>query len=170
MIQLLLDFQDTLKVLLGALVGILGGLLPWHLQEKIQKKRHREQLLLNAIQLATRSLTYTRCVFYAKFGDLKTLIDLPENPLDELLAIVLVHFPTAFAATQQLHHLQQDIYEFDIKAPSAVDKMKEITEEMALVVTKIVKELNRIGAVENMGLSSKPDRKKLKQIPPMSHY
>jgi hypothetical protein len=153
MTDLLISFQDTLKVLLGAFIGVFGSIVAWHLQNRTHKSRQREELLLRTIQLAMHSLTYNRCVTYAKFDDLKTFIQLPENPVDQLMAIVLVHFPSAFPITHKLHHEQQELYAFPKVAPNAADAMKAIGEKMATTVTELVRELNNIGIKENIGVN-----------------
>jgi hypothetical protein len=153
MLKLLIDFQDTLKVLLGAMVGIFGSVVAWHLQNQTHKKRQREELLLRATQLALHSLTYNRCITYAKFDQLKTLIDLPENPVDQLLAIVLIHFPSAFLITRKLHEQQQDLYAFSIVDSKAPDAVKELGEKMAETVTELVRELNEIAIKEKIGVN-----------------
>ncbi|MGA2788184.1 MAG: hypothetical protein ABSF60_11720 [Verrucomicrobiota bacterium] len=153
MLNLFLSFQDTLKVLLGAFTGILGSLIASYLQNRTHKKRYREELLLRTVLLAMHSLTYNKCIAYAKYDELKTLIQLPENPLDQLLAIVLIHFPSAFPLTKKLHDQQQDLHELPHGDPHTPDAMKELCIKMAITVTDIIRELNDIGIRENIGVN-----------------
>jgi hypothetical protein len=158
-LDLLNSFQDTLKVVLGAFIGILGSVVAAHLQNWTRKKHQREELLLKSIQLSMHALGYYRAVAYAKSEDRKTLIELPDNPADQLTAIVLVHFPTAFPLCQKLHAQLQDLHSYPHDSPGAANAYIELGATVANTVTEIIRELNDVGIREKIGQPCPPKSK-----------
>ena len=144
--------RDVLVLLLGAFVGALASIAIWRLQFREEKRRERAKMLLQAIQLAIHSGTHTRNLIYSKIGGLKAIVDLPGNPVDEVMAIVLIYFEEVYSLTKKLHLQQQDLFSYDINSPNAVEIMHEMGDKMAETATEIVKSLVKIAEREKLAV------------------
>src|ERR1044071_7828919 len=135
--DLISSFRDVLMLLLGASIAFLSGYFVWRRQMKEERRRRREEYLMNAIQLALSSLTYTRALIYAKPNDIEAVSKLPENPVDKLMAVVFIHFPSVFSYAQQLHKHHQTIYQQPMDAPNATEILFKTAEECGRVVSDL---------------------------------
>jgi hypothetical protein len=149
--KLLLDFQDTLKVALGAIIALFGIVATSYLQNRTHKGRMREEMLLRAIQLAISSNSYARSIMYSKVEGISAQIKLPENPVDQLMAVIMVHFPTAIRLSNKLHLQQQKLFSIPVAEPDTAEQMLQTANAMADTTTEIVVELRVIAQKEGMG-------------------
>jgi len=155
MIELLNSFQDTLKVVLGAFIAMLGTVVARYLQDRTEKIRKREELLLTAIELTLSSVNYCRSVAYAKKAKgLEAILELETNPGLKLFSIVLVHFPTAFKKTQRMMVIIEDVHELSVNDPEFVKKFMDILFKCSVASDEVLRELNAIGQREKIGVES----------------
>ena len=108
-------------------------------------------MLLRAIQIAITSNTYARNIMYSKVEGLSAQIKLPENPVDQLMAVNMVHFPTAIRLSNKLHLQQQKLFGIPVGESDTAEQLLQTANAMADTTTEIVVELRAIAQKEGMG-------------------
>jgi hypothetical protein len=121
----------------GALLGFLGSRAMWKQQLKEERRKRRADLILRAVHLASSSLTYTRALLYSKMEGGTGVLGLPENPIDELMAITALHLREIIPDVQQLHEKQQQLFEHRTTGPGAADSMLGIAREFPSLVNRV---------------------------------
>jgi hypothetical protein len=148
--DLLISLQAVLVLALGALLGIFGSIIVWHKQTHESRRLKRAELLLRAIDLTYGTGTHTRCLIYSKSSGIGGVLNLPENPVDQIMAITLLHFPDASRYVQKLHEQQQELFSSRIHDANGPDTIKAIGEKMVETMNDIIKCLCNIAEKENL--------------------
>lgn len=145
------DLRGMFILLLGALIGILGSIIIWHKQNREERRRNRAELVLRTIDLTYSTGTHTRCLIYSKNAGLHGVLHLPENPVDKIMAIVLIHFPNARQHVQTLHKQQQELFGHS-SDPSESGSMKIIGENMVATMNDLVRCIHNIAEQEKLNI------------------
>ncbi|MBI2514517.1 MAG: hypothetical protein HYV96_21290 [Opitutae bacterium] len=141
-LELIPEFRDGAFLIVGALIGYLASVAMWRRQLAEERRRRTEDHVVRAISLCVASLTYARAIIFAKkSGDIASL---PENPVDELMAIVGLHFHEANPLVQKLHEKQQGLFAYPASNADAAERMLEIAREMPPIVNQLSKQLGAI--------------------------
>lgn len=148
--DLLLGLQPVLILILGALIGISGSIIVWHKQNREERRKKRAELLLRTIDLTYSTGSHTRCLIYSKNTGIGGVLNLPENPVDKIMAIALIHFPDAHQHVQTLHKQQQELFGYSSGDPSASDTINATGEKMANTMNEIVRCLHNIAKKEKL--------------------
>ena len=135
--DLLHTVRDVGMLAVGALLGFLGSLAMWKQQLKEERRKRRADLILRAVHLASSSLTHARALLYSKMQGVTGVLGLPENPVDELMAITALHLHEIIPQVQQLHEKQQQLFAHGIEGPSAADSMLRIAGEFPSLVNQV---------------------------------
>jgi len=138
-LQLIPEFRESVFLVVGALIGYLASVAMWRRQLAEERRRRTEDQVLRAIALRGGSLTYARAVIFAKLSG--EIASLPENPVDELMAIVGLHFHELRPLVQELHDKQQQLFAYPTSEANAANRMQEIAHEMPPVVNQLTKQL-----------------------------
>lgn len=80
-----------LGAILGAVLGCGGSILMWRLQLCEDHRKKKAEYALRALYLSITSLTYLCSLLSAKTQGMKGFLNLPENPVDELMGIAILH-------------------------------------------------------------------------------
>lgn len=142
--DLLHTARDVGMLAVGALLGFLGSLAMWRQQLKEERRKHRADLILRAVHLASSSLTYTRALLYSKMQGVTGVLGLPENPVDELMAVTALHLHEIIPQVQQLHEKQQQLFAHSIEGPGAADSMLRIAGEFPPLVNQVNAKLEEL--------------------------
>jgi hypothetical protein len=148
--DLLIDLRGTFILILGALIGILGSVVIWHKQNREERRRRRAELLLRTIELTYSTGTYTRCLIYSKIDGIKGVLHLPENPVDKIMSIVLIHFPEACPYVQTLHEQQQALFGHRTDIPDASAFILAIGEKISGTMNDIIHCLQNLAEKEKL--------------------
>jgi len=140
------QFREIGFLAVGALLGFLSSLAMWKFQLREKRKQKRADYILHAIELAMSSLTYMRSLLYSKTQGIKAVVNLPPNPVDELLPLVLLHIPEVLPLAQELHDKQQDLFAHSIESEDAADSMIELVNALPPLVNKLIKQLSDLAA------------------------
>lgn len=135
-----------LGAVFGAILGYIGSVLMWRLQLREERRKERATHALRGLHLSIASLTYLRCLLSAKTQGMKGFLNLPDNPVDELMGLAVLHLPEVVPLTQQLHDKQQDLFAHSIEAPDAADSMIRIARECEPIVNQLIKQLQSVRA------------------------
>ena len=144
------DLRGLFILLLGALIGILGSIIIWHKQNREERRRNRAELVLRAIELTYSTGTHTRCLIYSKNAGTHGVLHLPENPVDKIMSIVLIHFPEARQHVQTLHKQQQDLFGYSSGDPNTSDSINAIGENMVATMNDLVRCIHKIAEEEKL--------------------
>lgn len=147
--------RDIGLLAVGALLGFLGSFAMWKWQLGEQRREKRGEHILRATHLAASSLTYARSLLYSKPQGTKGILDLPENPVDELMALACLNLREIIPLVRELHNKQQELFAFNIQEPHAADKMLQLTEGFAPVANQIREKLEELAEL-NGKQASKP--------------
>jgi hypothetical protein len=137
--------RDVGLLTVGALLGFIGSFAMWKWQLREQRRERRAEHILRAVHLTTSSLTHTRCLLYSKIQGVGGVLSLPENPVDELMAIATLSLREVEPLVQQLHDKQQELFAFNREKPNAADLMLRLAgEEFPVVVNQVMNELRKL--------------------------
>lgn len=148
--DVLLNLQGVFVLILGALIGISGTIIVWHKQTREERRKKRAELLLRTIDLTYSTGSHTRCLIYSKHTGIGGVLHLPENPVDKIMAIVLIYFPDARQHVQTLHKQQQELFGHSSGDPSASDSINATGEKMADTMNDIIRCLHNIAEREKL--------------------
>jgi hypothetical protein len=143
--DILPSLRDIGLLTVGALLGFLGSFGMWKWQLRDQRREKKAEQILHAIHLAASSLTHIRCLLYSKIQGVGGVFDLPENPVDELLAIATLSLREIEPLVQQLHDKQQELFAFNREKPGAADLMLRLAGEVfPALVNEVMNELRKL--------------------------
>lgn len=128
--------HDGLLLIVGALIGFLSSTQMWKRQVAYEGKKRRGEHILRAIQLAVETTTYTRCLLYSKTEGIASVLNLPSNPVDELIALTEL-LPEIKELVQKLHDKQQELFAYDKRHDSAATAMFALAEGIVSCVNEI---------------------------------
>lgn len=141
--------RDVALLAVGALLGFLGSFVMWRWQLREERKKKRAEHILRATHLAMSSLTYVRCLLSAKTEGMKAYLDLPENPVDELVALAVLHLREIVPLVRKLHEKQQDLFAHGIEDVDAAESMLRIaTKEFSATVNQLNAKLEQMARDE----------------------
>jgi hypothetical protein len=141
-LELIPEFREGAFLVAGALIGYLASVAMWRRQLAEERRRRTEDQVVRAIALSVASLTYARALIFAKKSG--EIASLPANPVDELMAIVGLHFHETRPLVQKLHEKQQALFAYPASKVDAAERMLEIAQEMPPIVNQLSKQLGAV--------------------------
>ena len=120
----------------------------WRWQLREERKKKSAEHIFHAIHLAINSLTYVRCLLYSKTQGIKGVLNLPENPVDELMAIATLHLHEIVPLVRQLHNKQQELFAHGIEGPNAGDSIIRLANAFPAIVNQLTAELEEMSEVQ----------------------
>lgn len=145
-VEFLKEFREGVFLLLGALIGYVASVAMWKRQLREQRKAKRAEHILRAVYLASSSLTYGRALLYSHLQGVEGVLNLPSNPVDELMAIAGLHLPEMCPLVQELHDKQQLLFgEFSHEADPA-RAMLEVLQSCVPIVNQLTKQLRELSS------------------------
>jgi hypothetical protein len=148
--DLLHTARDVGLLAVGALLGFLGSFAMWKWQLKEKRKGERAKHILRAIHLAIGSLTYIRCLLSAKTRGVTGYLDLPENPVDELMAIAVLHLHEAVPLVQRLHNKQQELFAHGLGGADAASAMIQLARDCEPIANQLMKKLEELAELNGV--------------------
>jgi hypothetical protein len=136
--------HDVALLAVGALLGFLGSFVMWRWQLREERKKKRTEHILRAVHLAISSLTHVRCLLSAKTQGMKGYLNLPENPVDELMSVSLLYLHEIIPLVQKLHDKQQELFAHGIDGPDAADSMLRLAAEFPPIANHVIKKLENL--------------------------
>ena len=137
-------FRDIGLIAVGAVLGFIGSFVMWGFQLREVRRQKKADRILRAVHLATTSLSHLRSLLYSKTQGIKGVLNLPENPVDELMAIATLFLREIEPLVQRLHDKQQELFAHGIEGPDAADSMIQLAEEFPPIVNQIMSELREL--------------------------
>jgi hypothetical protein len=144
-LEFLREFSEGIFLVLGGLIGFASSVAMWRRQVHEERRRKKADYILRAVHLATSSLTYARSLLYSKIEGVTGALSLPENPVDELMALASIHLAEVAPVVQQLHDKQQMLFgDFSEEAEPA-QAMLALLGEFPPLVNALIKQLRDLG-------------------------